>query len=130
MVKQIECFCAELQAYVFFDPSSFRQGHIKLEKFRANQSISSEITDETGTLKRKSRWIIPLIYPPKDRVIASTGHEVRPLTRCPGSIVKTDAIESRMKLSLVSTSLLQVEHLLHHLMQAGYHFRMLSTCFI
>jgi hypothetical protein len=35
-----------------------------------------------------------------------------------------------MKLSLVSSSLLQVEHLLHHLMQAGYHFRMLSTCFI
>ena len=80
MVKQIECFCAELQAYIFFDPSSFRQGHVKFEKSRANQSISPEITDETGTLKRKSRWIIPLIYLPKDRVVASPGHQVRPLT--------------------------------------------------
>jgi len=130
MIKQIEYFRAELHADVFPDSGGFRHGHVKVEKSRANQSISLEIADEIGTLKRKSRWIIPLIYPPKDRVIASTGHEVRPLTRCPGSIVKTDAIESSMKLSLVSSSLLQVEHLLHHLMQAGYHFRMLSTCFI
>jgi len=94
MVKQIECFYAELQAYIFFDPSSFPHGHVKVEKFRANQSISPEITDETGTLKRKSRWIIPLIYPPKDRVVASPGRQVRPLTWFPGSIVKTYAIES------------------------------------
>jgi len=94
MVKQIECFCAELQAYIFFDPSSFCQRHVKSEKSRANQSIPPEITNGTGSLKRKSRWIIPLIYLSKDRVVASPGHQVGPLTWCPGRIVKTYAIES------------------------------------
>src|SRR6202158_296506 len=94
MIKQIECFCANFQGYVFFDSGRFPARHIKIKKFRANQSISPEITDETGTLKRKSRWIIPLIYPPKDRVVASPGHQVRPLPWCPGRVVKAYAIES------------------------------------
>ena len=64
MIKQIECFCAKLHAYLFIDPSRFRQRQVNFEKPRANQSISPEITEEAGTLKRKSRWIVPLIYPP------------------------------------------------------------------